>query len=765
MKQRQEHDEDGYLLEDGDAAAEAAPAARRGLFDDYFDDEEGDAREAAAMDEARAAARPKSRLGGYAFGENALGLEGAYDRDTDEITYDTGPRVSPAFVATLATSIAEKFGVEISEGEQWASSPKERRLEYGDDLRFLSPDEATALILHEVGHILHTGEVGKAHDAAEPRRRLGAELYGAWLNGMEDPRVDTLMGGAFPHAWSVMAEAEAQMVAQLRAEMAEMEAHAAELETSSEAAAAKIAAAESAERQRIASDEQAKARPGAVAALAALMAEFPGVHPDDAAAAFAAANSGWLESPADGYRDPRANNAEGRKSARALKMLAGKLAAASAWIRLRTLAARAMLRFVGVVVPAPANPDAPGGGYAGGWAGYQSRRMYGYGRREFAGWNKEAKEKARRRYRRAKEDEEISERAAAAMRAAGLATLASTEDVAALLDGPVWDVIKHVVPPNFDGDRTQEDMSSGALGAEAQKAAGGTEAQRAAREARAGAKGANQYHRPGDRAEKVGDGVAGGKEGRILGEMDYRRAARDEAATIRASARAFRRAVKERAATAWSGAFRRGQRIAAGRIARAAFDPQAKPFDRRAAPKDYRFAVSVLIDRSGSMEGERSRFATRALAVVGETFEGAPGCAWEAVNFSSQWLIAKHFGAARDAKDVAFRMSLPTGGGTYMGSPVAQAVRRLAARPETCRALVLVTDGQPGDYQKTRDAIADALRRGVRVLAIGVDGAQTDHLAPPGGEARGFRPLALARVADLPAAVAEFCRDLTAARR
>jgi hypothetical protein len=158
---------------------------------------------------------------------------------------------------------------------------------------------------------------------------------------------------------------------------------------------------------------------------------------------------------------------------------------------------------------------------------------------------------------------------------------------------------------------------------------------------------------------------------------------------------------------------------------------------------DLNAAVSIIVDRSGSMGGRIQQAVSAALATMlafdtpgietQVTVFPAYGCVGddsydEGVAVVKRWEESPRHLAGRIA-------SIGTDGGTPMAEAVMFAAADVLRRPETLKIVVVVTDGDPNDPQGTKDVIQVARNSGVAVvgLGIGVDpgnvfGAQ--HAAP-----------------------------------
>lgn len=146
---------------------------------------------------------------------------------------------------------------------------------------------------------------------------------------------------------------------------------------------------------------------------------------------------------------------------------------------------------------------------------------------------------------------------------------------------------------------------------------------------------------------------------------------------------------------------------------------------------DLNAAVSILIDRSGSMSSCIQSAAYSAMATM-LAFD-VPGIETQVTVFPSCRNDDGEEGVAvikrweESSRDLAGRIaSLGVDGGTPMAEAILWAVANMARREETLRVVVVVTDGHPNVLEAAQAIVAKARTEGIAVvgLGIGVDPSQ-----------------------------------------
>ncbi len=146
-------------------------------------------------------------------------------------------------------------------------------------------------------------------------------------------------------------------------------------------------------------------------------------------------------------------------------------------------------------------------------------------------------------------------------------------------------------------------------------------------------------------------------------------------------------------------------------------------FVRESEGIDLNAAVSVLIDRSGSMQSEIQQAAYAAMATmlafdvpgIETQVSVFPTCfgGEEGVGIIKRWQEAP--------RDLASRIaSLTTDGGTPMAEAMLWAAADLVRREETLRIIVVVTDGQPNNLESAKDVVSRARADSIAVVGLGI---------------------------------------------
>lgn len=138
---------------------------------------------------------------------------------------------------------------------------------------------------------------------------------------------------------------------------------------------------------------------------------------------------------------------------------------------------------------------------------------------------------------------------------------------------------------------------------------------------------------------------------------------------------------------------------------------------------DLNAAVSIVIDRSGSMSSTIGQAAQAAVATM-LAFE-VPGIKTQVTVFP--WYQDGEEGVSvikrweESPRQLAGRVSsLATDGGTPMGEAVLFAASDIVRREETLKIIMVVTDGDPNDSKTTHHVIERSRQNGITVVALGI---------------------------------------------
>lgn len=153
----------------------------------------------------------------------------------------------------------------------------------------------------------------------------------------------------------------------------------------------------------------------------------------------------------------------------------------------------------------------------------------------------------------------------------------------------------------------------------------------------------------------------------------------------------------------WEGGYRRGKRIDPRKLAREIPTQEGRFFERKDVPEVKAVAFSLLVDVSGSMDGEKIQEALKAAILMAEAFS-QKGVPFEILAFHAQLLELKGFDETYFGKKKLEIMrvlrEVKSSGAQYNddGFAVDSAARRLQKRlleNDASGALIVFSDGQP----------------------------------------------------------------------
>lgn len=149
-------------------------------------------------------------------------------------------------------------------------------------------------------------------------------------------------------------------------------------------------------------------------------------------------------------------------------------------------------------------------------------------------------------------------------------------------------------------------------------------------------------------------------------------------------------------------------------------------FKRRSEVAGVDSAVTVVIDCSGSMDGERMQNAVDVCYALLTTL-GQAGVATSVVSFSSMVSLLKPWNMTYQ-KTKPMLERLKANGGTNDYAAVSFAHGMLYRRPEARKVCFVLTDGE-GDPEATRLQCQSGARLGVTTIGIGIQ-QHVDHVYP-----------------------------------
>lgn len=168
-------------------------------------------------------------------------------------------------------------------------------------------------------------------------------------------------------------------------------------------------------------------------------------------------------------------------------------------------------------------------------------------------------------------------------------------------------------------------------------------------------------------------------------------------------------------------------------IARAGRLTNAQVFERENTLKEGgEWAIEILIDCSGSMDGYKMDMAKQALATLAYAIDGLPSVHWALTGFDcdstpriNEWQIKKF----TDAKFKIERLKrIVADGGTPTSHIIKSSARRLLKFQRLKKMMVVITDGEPADKKATKEMVKLISPR-INVLGIGIEGINEKSMA------------------------------------
>jgi Ca-activated chloride channel family protein len=173
--------------------------------------------------------------------------------------------------------------------------------------------------------------------------------------------------------------------------------------------------------------------------------------------------------------------------------------------------------------------------------------------------------------------------------------------------------------------------------------------------------------------------------------------------------------------------------------------------------------ISFVLDRSGSMEGDKIRCLREATALALDRLDGQDTVSVVAFDNRLEVLVASQSAANTQTAKARLRQ-LRADGGTQISLGMEQALKELRrGRPDALKRMILLTDGQTGEDEPDCLRLADQARRqAVQITAIGLGDDWNETLLQGIADRSGGK----ADYIDQPAALmAFFQNDVASAQR
>lgn len=145
------------------------------------------------------------------------------------------------------------------------------------------------------------------------------------------------------------------------------------------------------------------------------------------------------------------------------------------------------------------------------------------------------------------------------------------------------------------------------------------------------------------------------------------------------------------------------------------------------------WAIEVLLDCSGSMNGHKMSQAKQMFATLGYALDGIPNVHYALTGFKANEHVVdytvKKFNERRLSMDKLNRLN--AGGGNADGYNIRSASNRLLKFRNMKKILVIISDGQPAyenGIDDTKLAVQQAEQRGIGVIGIGIEGCTQKSL-------------------------------------
>ena len=150
------------------------------------------------------------------------------------------------------------------------------------------------------------------------------------------------------------------------------------------------------------------------------------------------------------------------------------------------------------------------------------------------------------------------------------------------------------------------------------------------------------------------------------------------------------------------------------------------------------WVISVLCDCSGSMSGDKMRYAKQALATVAVALNDLPHVKFELYGFTDDYvdddanIIDIKIKEYNETFSVSQLKDLTSYYGNCDGYNIRTAIKRMEKYKGKKRVIVVISDGQPAygnGMEDTTNVVARAEEQGIKVIGVGIPGVNEQQLA------------------------------------
>jgi len=174
----------------------------------------------------------------------------------------------------------------------------------------------------------------------------------------------------------------------------------------------------------------------------------------------------------------------------------------------------------------------------------------------------------------------------------------------------------------------------------------------------------------------------------------------------------------------WRKGFPTGSRLDLEKAMQAEADPRylEKIWERKTIPHKFDYRFSILVDLSGSMQGEKIEETFKGVVVLTEVLEKL-GIQYEILGFNDTSRIFKEWKEKLDrhSREKMAKMKGWSGGGTETTEAIQRAYQELLINLGKDNFLITLTDGQPNDPEGLKEELAKIIQeKKVKLVGIGL---------------------------------------------